>query len=245
MRIVIWGDSIAYGLGAKGEAYGNLIQAKMKSQYNMEVHNFAQSKFQLSDSIQFIEDTIALDPDLVIIAHGTTEAIVRPKKKDLKHMPIRWQNSQMDPRTYYSHRVWKRLVGRMDSAIRWRVKNFLIRHFGNETWCTKEYFSDISSSVVDQLLEKTHAGIVLLSHYGIDERYFPHSLESLNDFSDLVKKVASKHTRTVYCDVRLTCSQWSDYLDDHFHPNAKGHEKIANEILKMISESGLNSSIIS
>lgn len=236
MRIAVLGDSISAGLGVRGFSYGDRLKERLdlKSQRPVTVHNLAGSAMQISESLTKLPEVVRLRPDWVILAHGITEAIVRPTESALRYVPARWRKAGwMDPRPYYSKRLRRVIVQRIESSIRWRVKVFLIRRGGGITWKTIEEFEDLMIRAIEKLLTETECRIVLLSHCGIDERYYPDSSGSLNRYQTVVERIYDKYRsggRVHYCDVSGVCDRWNDYFEDHFHPNASGHEKMAKQL---------------
>lgn len=133
MVIVFCGDSITAGLGVTNESYPVVVGRWLTQRFgDDQVHivNASGTAHQLKDSLRDIQKIIDMMPDVVIIAHGPTEAVVRPRSELLKYVPPRWRRpGWLDPRPYYSRRYWKRLVQRIESGSRWRLKVALIRIF--------------------------------------------------------------------------------------------------------------------
>src|SRR6516164_3165063 len=112
MNIVVLGDSIAEGLGAAGKAYPDQLAERLSRRSGIEVRlvNLAYTAFQISDSVHLLGLVRSSSPDLVIIAHGISEALVRPAPRALRFAPARWRNKGwMDPRPYFSRRWHRRL----------------------------------------------------------------------------------------------------------------------------------------
>lgn len=235
MKISILGDSIAAGLGVRGKSYSDLICCQLEQNHDdVEVYNYASSAMQLVDSRRFISTIVDNKCDLIIIAHGITEAIVRPKDKLLKFMPKRWRRAGwMDPRPYFSKKKLRRLGQKIESSIRWRIKVFLVNLAGGITWGSRMQFKKNLNLLINEVLQDNISQVLLLSHTGIDEKYFPGSLTSLNDYKndifDLVEKFNTDRVKML--DISNICDEWGDYLDDNFHPNKEGHRKIADLIL--------------
>lgn len=239
MRVVLIGDSIAQGLGVQGRSYGELVSDWIRACYTSDVTfmNFAQSGMQLYESKNRLGEIVDSDPSIVIIAHGITEAIIRPKDNALHVVPQRWRKpGWMDPRPYFSRRRLRRLGQIMESALRWRIKVLLIRMFGGMTWGDPSIFENDLQKFVSNVLNLTHARVLFLTHCGIDERYFPGSLQSLNIYAKKIYQVCDNFnsTRVKVCNVTNVCLKWDDFFSDHFHPNVNGHVRIAHEICKFI-----------
>lgn len=237
MKFVVLGDSIAAGLGVKDRSYCDLLLEKLKDSYrNAQALNLAGSAMQINESRACLSKVIDHQPDVVVIAHGITEAIIRPRQKSLRFVPKRWRRAGwMDPRPYYSRRPWRRFIQRLESSIRWRVKNILIRNFGGLTWMSQTDYENHLKEVVTQLIHHMNAKIILMSHCGIDEKFFPNSLTSLDRFNSITERVSRIYENQVfYCELRYVCEKWDDFFQDHFHPNEKGHRKIANKIYEIM-----------
>lgn len=231
MQIVLLGDSIAAGLGVAGCSYADKIEEILNVvPPTTRVISLAGTANQLSFSVTRLGEIIALQPEYVIIAHGITEAIVRPTPRALRHVPARWrQIGWLDPRPYFSRRLWKSIYHRTESALRWRVKVYLIKKYGGATLTSTEDFELLLTKAVTSLLAQTSATVILLTHSGIDDRFYPGSLVSLNSYRDSIVRVAANLAaeRVQFCDVSELLNEWDDFFADHFHPNASGHRKIA------------------
>ena len=238
MLIFLLGDSIAAGLGVAGCSYADGIEAKMRqARVEAKVVNLAGTANQLSSSLNRLVEITASQPEYVIIAHGTTEGIVRPAPESLRFVPARWrQIGWLDPRPYFSRRLWKSLYHRAESGIRWRIKVTLIKKYGGHTLTSAEDFERMLTETVDTLLQQTSATIILLTHNGIDERFYPGSLFSLSAYQKSILRVAAENRteRVRVCDISHLLCQWSDFFADHFHPNANGHAKIAEALSQVI-----------
>ena len=197
----------------------------------------------ISGSEDLLSDFEAIDPDFVMVAHGITEAIVRPTAAALRLVPSRWRMpGWLDPRPYFSRRMYKRCYQQLESAIRWRVKVILIKYRGGGTWMTLEEFDRRLTEFVRQLLDHTSARVLYSFPTARSmSAIFPGSPASLNAYQAIVRQLherLKKKGRLYYCDVTRSCHLWDDFFVDHFHPNAKGHEKIAKAIFDLISPIG-------
>lgn len=240
MKIIVIGDSIAKGLGVQGKSYGDQLAAALRNRLNQDVAliNMAGSAMQISGSRMLLPEIVSHNPDLIVLAHGITEAIVRPLPESLRYVPARWRKAGwLDPRPYFSRRITRRWLQKLESALRWRVKVLLLHLFGGATWKSRSEFEAQMADFVRTILSATTAKVILLTHCGIDERFFPWSSDSLEVYKEVILSLPSKlqaWERVGVCDITQTCSRWDDFFDDHFHPNASGHEKIAAELLRYL-----------
>lgn len=249
MLIVFLGDSITEGLGVirSNTNYANLLQAQLKSLLSqpVEIMNFGSSAMQVNESRAKYEQRIMeLQPDFIVFAHGITESIVREQKQYLKWLPRRWRRpGWMDPRPYYSTRKARRLMERLESALRWRVKVTLIKVLGGRPWMSLEDFKQHTTELILNILNNSpKTKVVLLTPSDIEEKYFPGSVESMKRYRGILHDICenSKDSNRIFlCDTSQTLNKWSDYLEDRFHPNELGHSKIAKALLSAIREDSL------
>ena len=248
IRIVILGDSIAAGLGVKGACYGDLIsEVFIRAGKSVELRNLAHTGFQISDSLLLLPEVKTFAPDFVIIAHGITEAIIRPVPSSMRFIPGRWrQLGWLDPRPFFSRRLWKRIYHQTESSLRWRIKVHLIKTYGGFTLTSADEFQHILSETVEMLLQQTSANIILLTQTGVDERFYPGSLSSLNLYRQCMENIVSgsRTEKVRLCNVTHLLREWSDYFEDHFHPNVAGHAKIAEAIYAILPTKTTESMII-
>lgn len=233
LKIIVLGDSIAAGLGVQNRCYSDLLRDRMvQSGRQVTLLNWAYTAFQMTDSQKLLPKVIAEKPDVVIIAHGITEAIIRPAPSALRFVPRRWRTiGWLDPRPYYSRRWRKRLVQQAESAVRWQIKVQLLQRYGGQTLMSVPDFEQKMADMLEQLMQKTSANVVLVTHNGIDERFYPGSLASLNRYGPCVQSDFQTN-RIQVCNVTRLLTEWSDYFADHFHPNALGHAKIAEALYR-------------
>lgn len=254
MQIVFIGDSITEGLGVirSNTNYANLLQAQLKSlmAQPVDIVNFGSSAMQVNESREKYEQRILeMQPDIIVFAHGITEAIVRVQKKYLKWMPMRWRRpGWMDPRPYYSTRRWRRCLEKVESGVRWRVKVALIKMFGGKPWMSLEEFRRHTTEFLWKVMDASpKTSIILLAPSDIEEKYFPGSSESIRIYRRVFHDIcnnAQSENRIFLCDASQFLHKWNDYLEDRFHPNELGHGKIAKALLNTLLEHSLGSRIV-
>jgi hypothetical protein len=228
MKLTIFGGSIASGLGVKERSYAALVASEL----GLEFQSFAGPAAQISDSLAVVDQ--AAGSEVVLVMHGSTEAIVRPTDSSLRLLPKRWRRrGWMDPRAYYSTRLHKRIPQRIESAIRWRVKVFLIRRTGGQSiTALDEYLADMRE-FVSRLRKLGVKQIVFIGSAGLDARYFPYSAERIAVFDRETERIARENDAQ-YVEVLNVCERWDDFFLDHAHPRQGGHEKIARVVLQRL-----------
>lgn len=233
--MVVYGDSIAHGLGANGNSYPVLLARIL----GMGLLDCTRSAMQLREACKLSHE--AGRARLALIAFGITEAMVRPAKRSLRLMPPRWRRpGWMDPRPYYSRRRWKRVAQRVESTLRWRSKVALIRLLANERWGSPQQYECDLLQMIDDLKRLGVVHVVLIGHMGHDERFFPGSAGSCDEFQVVNRSVADR-TGSLYLDGAGLCRRWEDFLLDHFHPNEQGHKRIADALAVMLQQEGIAS----
>ena len=227
--LAAFGDSIAAGLGTQGEPYPALVADELGARYIDLTATGATVTHALSVRAQ------AAGADIVLVGFGVTEAMIRPTDRSLRLLPKRWRRpGWMDPRPYYSRRRWKRIGQMIESATRWRIKVALIHMTGGTRWMSTRAYERSLVELVDYLqAADTAATIVIISHFGLDDRFFPASAASLQEFLAINRRVAEVK-KTLFCDATVVCRQWDDFLADRFHPARSGHERIASNLIALL-----------
>lgn len=229
LRLVAFGDSIANGLGAQGKSYPVLLAQRLGAR----LIDLTGSAIQVNNALDLREG--AKGADIAVIAFGITEAMIRPTNKALKLLPRRWRRAGWtDPRPYYSSRRWKRAIQMVESGVRWRIKVALIRLTGGARWGSPKTYERDLTELVEYLQATGISIIVIVGYFGHDERFFPGSTASCDEFLTINRGVAST-TGTLFLDGTSICRQWEDFLCDHFHPNVSGHRRVADHLLSLLS----------
>lgn len=224
--LVLFGDSIANGIGVSGRSYGQLVAQQLQ----LRLYDYSGSAKMVTESLEECGVLTVPHLSLCIIAHGATEGIVRPSPSCLRWVPRRWRAAGwMDPRPYYSSRWQKRIVQRIESSLRWRVKVFLLRYCGSRTYLEVSAYADTLRELIVKLSHPSRQ-VLVLSHVDVSQRFFPGSPKSLFEYADAAAHVA-RETGAIYVSLEGVCVKWNDFFLDHFHPNSTGHEKIAETIV--------------
>ncbi len=97
----IFGDSIAAGLGVDRARYCRIVADTLR----LRLDDFTGAARPVGESLELLPKSAA-SPRIAIVAHGITEALVRPTDASLCYMPPRWRRAGwMDARPYYSTRL--------------------------------------------------------------------------------------------------------------------------------------------
>jgi hypothetical protein len=225
MKLTIFGGSTAAGLGVTDRSFA----ARIADELQLDFLNLAGSSAQITDSLELVDR--AAGSRVVLVMHGSGEALVRPTERSLRAMPKRWRRrGWMDPRAYYSRRLHKRLPQRIESAIRWRIKVFLIRRTGGENILQLDEYCTATRALAERLQALGVEQIVFVGSAALDPRYFPLSTEQIAMYDEATERIAREYG-AVFANVIDACDRWDDYFLDHLHPNESGHAKLAAAIL--------------
>jgi len=224
-RLLLFGDSIAMGLGVRQQKYGELIAHRL----DMELVDYSNTGWTVSQSLSAFErEPVA--GTVAVIAHGITEPILRPVLPKWLPLPARWRRlGWMDPRPYFSTRKSRRAAEILESEIRWRLKNVLARLFGTHQLASLPTYSK-DLRLLKESCEGLGARVIILGPPDIDDRYFPGSVYEQLRYGRITERIAGAD----FVPVAGVVDRWGDYLADHFHPNDYGHQVIAELILEHI-----------
>src|SRR4051812_2450067 len=97
MHIVVSGASSAQGLGAQGNAYADVLLhwARESNDRRATLANMAYTGFRITDALSLLPFISLQQPDLVIVAHGIAEPILRPHPQAFAFVPRRWRGKGM------------------------------------------------------------------------------------------------------------------------------------------------------
>lgn len=225
-RVVAFGDSVTNGLGARTREFPVVVAERL----GVPLLNLSGTALMVSESVQ--EVTSPQPGDLVLVMHGIVEAIPRVPETRLHWLPKRWAGpGRMDPRPYFSTPRVKRTFQRLDSAMRWRLKNLLIRRGAVALMEPTDYVAQLRLLVSSTA--EVAAQVVVIVGSQIDDRFYPGAAAALQCFSLLSRNVA-RDLGASSVDISNGLHRWDDYLADHFHPSSDGHAKIAQLVLDML-----------
>lgn len=113
---------------------------------------------------------------------------------------------------------------KLESELRWRVKNNLIRLKGSYQLLDMEAYVD-GMSRLTKLLQNGGCEVYVLQPTAIDEKYFPGSASQQLDYFEALEKEL-KGVSFISPGLDLD----KHFLADRFHPSEAGHFKIAERI---------------
>lgn len=240
IRIAVFGDSISEGIGSRKINYCDYLRELLRNYYNIVIiDNYAHTGTTISYIEDIKEHWYDNRYDVVIIAYGNVDAMLRP---DLNHspnlyalLPSRYkQNGMLNPRPYYSKRWYKSIGQHFDSWFRWHLNKFLLTFQGATTWVSEaEFKRKYSNSLED--FKRVSENFILLSTVHVSDRYFPGTNSSYMKYNEIIKYL-SQQFHTVYVDLYNLNFPNNEFYDDVFHPNEEGYKRIATIICEEIKQ---------
>lgn len=249
-KIAILGDSISEGLGTKKYNFIHSMDSHLVSKFQNEnisikIKNFARTGTTISYTREIRKDLSNFAPDAILILYGNVEAIIRPNiyKKTVASviLPKRYRKMFMlDPRPFYSHKKWKSALQHLDTFYRWIMRTIISKVNGMYRLMEPNEFYEEYLAFVKYATEISHT-VFCVSNVRIDDRCFPKTSKSLEEFRNVIKAVV-KESKVEY----IPLNEWQEkyewrtiYGDDHYHPNLNGYnlmgEYFANIVAPFIS----------
>lgn len=240
MKIAIFGDSISEGIGQRKVNYCPALQSELAAQFaDVQIENLAHT----GTTIPYMEsllNELDADVDVVIIAYGNVDAMLRPntahKPNYYKYLPNRYkQNGMLNPRPYYSSKWYKSIFQHIDSIVRWNLNKLLLKLQGVTTWVSLNDFTQLYSKYVDSLLAK-NVFVVSLSTVQVSNKYFPGTNNEYIKFNNAISDICKARDNCAFIDIYSNIVDNDLFYDDGFHPNEKGYQKIAEIISNTLQQ---------
>lgn len=240
MKIAIFGDSISEGIGKRKINYCDILADKLKEKYGkVDITNFAHT----GTTIQYMRKLLLnnnIDFDVVIIAYGNVDAMLRPdinhKPNYYKYLPNRYkQNGMLNPRPYFSSKWYKSSIQHLDSWFRWNLNRLLLRLQGSTTWVAIEEFQSLYIEYIEKLIPRDVL-IILVSTVQVKSKYFPGTNDEYAKFNNTILDISQSYHNSCYIDLFNNLCDEKFFYKDGFHPNKDGYIKIAELIFEKIKE---------
>lgn len=243
IRIAILGDSISEGLGTKKYNYVLALREKL-NEYGIddEIKNFARTGTTIEYALEIEELVKNFAPDFVLVFYGNVEAIIRPDLRKqtfaTRILPRRYRKMFMlDPRPFYSKTLWKSIIQHLDTYCRFFIKRLIISCNGTYRIMEPTDFEMKYSQFINHMVSFGCTPLCV-SNVRIDDKYFPGSSASLEEFRAIIYRIAKK-TNTPYIDLYHWQHEftWGEiYGNDHYHPNQNGYSLMGKMFAKDIAE---------
>jgi hypothetical protein len=231
IKVAILGASSSAGLGVNGRSYAVRCAERLGAEV-LQFSRTAQTVLEVTP--QMLAEVREFAPDLVILSFGAAEAYVHPSRflqavLD-RFAPRSWRGvAGMEPRPYFSRSRGRRARQRLVSRVKVLLKRRIIRVTGGYHRVPSEVFAERLREILDGL---GPAGKVLTGLWQVDAYMFPRSNPVLRRNDDLLREIAAERADTSYVASVEVVRCWEDFLADHAHLNDRGHEKVADLILR-------------
>ena len=145
-------------------------------------------------------------------------------------MPTYFRGARIDPRPYYSKRIAKRVLEKLENFTRGLMRKYLniTRNFEYRISITdtKINLSRIANFYADKK-------IIFVASAPTNNFLFPGAKTAYIQIDEQLKMLALKH-KGLYFDFKPTLDAKSDVMNDCFHLKQKGHLKIALEFKTLL-----------
>jgi lysophospholipase L1-like esterase len=230
VKLAILGDSHAAGLGVRGRSYAILLAERLPGAEVLQLARTTQTVAEIGpDTVARVRE---FAPDLVVVAFGAAEGFVHPSRFLQRVLdrfaPKSWQGvAGLEPRPYFSGRLWRRLRQRVVSGGKVLVKRTIIAVTGGYRRVPAKEFAERIQELLAALGPDARTLVVGL--WQVDERMFPRSNRQLRRNDEILSAAAREHGAVFVPAAGLHC--WDDFLADHAHLNERGHRHLA-ELLR-------------
>jgi lysophospholipase L1-like esterase len=235
-RVLVLGDSIAGGLGARGRPFPRLVAEALGEPPMLDL---SKSSRLIDESLSMAEQIAAFAPTLAIVQHGAAESIVHPGPLANglidRFAPPGWHGVEgLQPRPYYCSDARKRRHQRRVSSLKLAIKRLVIASSGGRSRMTPEMFERHLGELI-AMLHAHDCDVVVLGMWRWDERLHPRSRAAVDGTDAAIRRVVEADPRVAFVDVEATLRCWEDYLDDRMHWNDEGHVRVAAAIVATVA----------
>lgn len=242
-RIVVLGDSISQGIGSKKINYISYLEEQLGESY--EILNLAHTGTTIDYALNLHNNITEYDPQIILVMYGNVDAQIRPnihgKKYNIdKIIPRRYKkNGMLDPRPFYSRKWYRYFPDRFDNITRLIIRRFVTKTQGVCQWITADEFKAKYQEFINTV-KKDNRKIILVSTIKLDEKYYSGCTEQYKIFNKIIKELSDVNNCKyinlfTYIEELLEKYKWNEiFYFDHYHPNKKGYELIAQLFAKEI-----------
>jgi len=221
--LLLFGDSIAAGFGLRGPSYGKILAAD----FGLELVDLSATARNVQESITLLSQQLNV-PAIAVVAHSAAEGMLRPKPETLRFLPRRYRKlGWLDPAPYFSQSVIRGTLQRIESAMRWRLKAALMRFFGAQPLVSKEIYLQSMNELINGCIQLGALHVVVLGPLKFDERYYPGSSKSTQDYFDTLISGIGDSDKIIFMQLEQQLEFEDSFFADNLHPNELGHSRIA------------------
>ncbi len=240
-RVVILGDSWVRGLGPeRRKAFGRRIAGELHAAETLDLS--AISRTGPDVVANHLDAVSTFRPQVAVLGVGGADSLV---------FPAPWIQAAVDR---FAPPAWHGVEGMMlpirrprDRRQRWRqnaenvakiaVKQLLVHAFGGHRRVSVEGFEQSMVAILDRL-EALDCAPIVLGFAAVDGRFSPGTNASVLRTNAVLQALCATRPEALYVDSQTFLRRWADYLPDHVHLNAAGHEHVATEVMAAIASGG-------
>lgn len=236
--VAVLGDSSSVGFGTGGRSYAIQLSEKLGAELVAVIAGLGKTT---AVALETDLSTIAgLHADVVVVQTGMADSLLHPGQRLqrwIEHfVPETWHGVDgLERRAVFEPNRWHRARQQVAAAAKTALKRTLITvSRGYTRMLPAEY-----SQCLDRLLTGIEAAggvVVSIGIYRIDQRYFPRQDNAIAPFVAARRAVLARHPNVVSVEPDEVLVRWGDFLDDHAHWSAAGHERVADHIVRRLKE---------
>jgi lysophospholipase L1-like esterase len=240
--VVILGDSWVRGLlFERRHPFGKLIAEGINASEVLDLS--AQSRTTVDVVSCHLGSIGSFRPDVAIVNIGGADSLIFPRAA-LQRLVERWVPMKHHgargwmPPASYSSKPYKRAKQRATHIVRIVMKQVLVNLFGGQRRVSVPEFERAAETLFDYL--QAHDVLMVVVGFGpVDGLYSPKTNASVEATNSVLRTLCLAHSNALYIGTGHFLRQWDDYLADHVHLNAQGHQRVAAEVLKVLEREKL------
>ncbi|MEQ7847220.1 SGNH/GDSL hydrolase family protein [Nocardioides kribbensis] len=236
-RLLLMGGSTATGLGVRGRSFGRLCAERLGS---ASVLDLTGSGPLIDEAMLRAEEIRQFRPDVALVCCGHAEVLVHPPQRFQacleRFAPASWHGvAGLQPRPYFStSSSARRFRQRLTSWAKVRVKRGAMRLGSHQRMDLPDFADHLDALLA--LLREAGTRVLVVGTWPIDEDLFPRSNQAWEALAAVLREAAAKHGAE-FVDPTPELDVWGDYLADHMHWSASGHERLAGVVTARIDVS--------
>lgn len=245
-RYIILGDSISEGIGKKKINYEFFLNEKYNN--GREFINFAKTGTTIKYANEIFEKILKEKPNYAIIFYGNVDAQIRAniwgnRFNINRFIPKRYKrNGMLDPRPFYSKKLYRIVPDRLDNILRYVLKKIVILFEGTIQWVPIDIFLKEYTELILNLKKNSIVPIIISTVY-LDDNYFLNSNKEYQKYNSILRKISVEYN-CIYIDLYTKLKEHvlkergfkKLYSYDHFHPNLNGYKFISDVIYEEINK---------
>lgn len=237
-RTVVLGDSWIRGLGPeRRQAFGKRIAAATGASEVLDLAAISRTAVDVVDD--HLDAIAAFGPQLAVVGVGGADSLVFPaawiQRTIDRWAPPKWHGVEGLMVPAYRHRDRrKRWIQRVETSAKVAVKQLLVTVFGGHRRVGLPEFEAAMQTLLEHL-RTLHCAAVVVGFPPVDPVYSPGTNASVRRTNAVLARLCADRDDVVYVDSKGFLTRWDDYLSDHVHLSASGHEHVARGVLEQVA----------